>query len=45
VRNWLEQSGWNKTPPPPLVPQEVLQRTADRYNEALRLLTGKGIEA
>ncbi|HEY9380414.1 MAG TPA: phosphoribosylaminoimidazolesuccinocarboxamide synthase [Burkholderiales bacterium] len=43
VRNWLEQSGWNKTPPAPEVPQEVLQRTADKYNEVLQRLTGAGI--
>jgi phosphoribosylaminoimidazole-succinocarboxamide synthase len=40
VRDWLETSGWNKQPPAPRVPPEVLQRTSDKYHEALRQLTG-----
>jgi len=43
VRNWLEQSGWNKQPPAPQVPEEVLLRTAERYNEVLEKLTGSRI--
>ena len=38
VRDWLETSGWNKQPPAPQVPQEVLQKTSDKYHEALRRL-------
>jgi phosphoribosylaminoimidazole-succinocarboxamide synthase len=40
VRDWLEASGWNKQPPAPQVPQDVLQKTSDKYREAQRLLTG-----
>ena len=40
VRDWLEASGWNKRPPAPHVPQDVLQKTADKYREALAKLTG-----
>ncbi len=40
VRDWLESSGWNKQPPAPQVPADVLQKTADKYREAQRLLTG-----
>jgi phosphoribosylaminoimidazole-succinocarboxamide synthase len=40
VRDWLESSGWNKHPPAPQVPADVLQKTADKYREAQRLLTG-----
>jgi phosphoribosylaminoimidazole-succinocarboxamide synthase len=40
VRDWLESSGWNKQPPAPAVPDEVLQKTSDKYREALRRLTG-----
>ena len=40
VRDWLESSGWNKQAPAPRVPTEVLQKTADKYREAQRLLTG-----
>jgi len=35
VRDWLEASGWNKQPPAPQVPLEVLQKTSDKYHEAL----------
>jgi phosphoribosylaminoimidazole-succinocarboxamide synthase len=40
VRDWLETSGWNKKPPAPRVPQDVLQKTADKYREALVRLSG-----
>ena len=40
VRDWLEASGWNKQPPAPDVPSEVLQKTSDKYHEALRRLIG-----
>ncbi|WP_022653791.1 phosphoribosylaminoimidazolesuccinocarboxamide synthase [Aquaspirillum serpens] len=39
VRDWLEATGWNKTPPAPAVPVEVAQKTADKYREALTRLT------
>ncbi len=41
VRDWLETSGWNKKPPAPQVPADVLQKTSDKYREAQRLLTGE----
>jgi len=40
VRDWLEARGWNKRPPPPKLPAEVIARTAGKYQEALRRLTG-----
>jgi phosphoribosylaminoimidazole-succinocarboxamide synthase len=40
VRDWLEASGWNKQPPAPQIPADVLQKTSDKYREAQRLLTG-----
>jgi len=40
VRDWLESSGWNKQAPAPQVPVEILQRTSDKYHEALRRLIG-----
>lgn len=39
VRDWLEQSGWNKQPPAPQVPAEVMAKTLEKYREALTLLT------
>jgi phosphoribosylaminoimidazole-succinocarboxamide synthase len=38
VRDWLESTGWNKQPPAPNIPAEVLQKTSDKYQEALRRL-------
>jgi len=39
VRDWLESSGWNKKPPAPDLPAEVLEKTAAKYRQALDLLT------
>ncbi len=39
VRDWLENSGWNKEPPAPAIPADVAQKTADKYREALQRLT------
>ena len=40
VRDWLEASGWNKKAPAPKLPAEVIAKTAEKYQEALRRLTG-----
>lgn len=40
VRDWLEKSGWDKNSPPPVLPDDVVQRTASRYIEAYERLTG-----
>jgi len=40
VRDWLESSGWNKQAPAPRIPQDVLQKTAEKYREAEQRLTG-----
>ncbi len=39
VRDWLEQSGWNKQSPAPKVPADVIEKTVEKYREALHLLT------
>jgi phosphoribosylaminoimidazole-succinocarboxamide synthase len=41
VRDYLEQVNWNKQPPVPSLPDEVVLRTRDKYLEAFRLLTGR----
>ena len=42
VRDYLETvPGWNKRPPPPPLPREVIEQTAAKYREALRRLTGQ----
>jgi phosphoribosylaminoimidazole-succinocarboxamide synthase len=43
VRDWLAQSGWNKEPPAPELPADVVEGTAARYREAYRLLTGQEV--
>jgi phosphoribosylaminoimidazole-succinocarboxamide synthase len=40
VRNWLDESGWDKESPPPELPADVVQGTLDRYVEAFRRITG-----
>ena len=39
VRDWLETTGWDKSSPPPELPEEVVHRTAAKYREALEKLT------
>lgn len=41
VRDYLENLGWNKQPPAPKLPADVVARTAEKYAEAYRCLTGK----
>ncbi len=41
VRDWLNASGWNREPPPPALPPEVITRTAARYEEVYQQLTGR----
>ena len=40
VRDWLDSTGWNHEPPAPALPEEVVRKTAEKYLEACRLLTG-----
>ena len=44
VRDYLESIGWDKKPPAPELPAEVVEGTQGRYLEALRLLTGRGLD-
>jgi len=41
VRDWLSQSGWNKEPPGPALPDDVIEKAAQRYIEAYEKLTGR----
>jgi len=43
VRDWLAQSGWNKEPPAPMLPQEIIDQTSLRYKTVYKILTGKEI--
>jgi phosphoribosylaminoimidazole-succinocarboxamide synthase len=44
IRDWLESSGWNKTPPPPSLPLDVISKTSEKYLEAFQKLTGQDIK-
>jgi phosphoribosylaminoimidazole-succinocarboxamide synthase len=41
VRDYLERLGWNKSPPPPPLPADVIRNTTERYLQAYAMLTGK----
>lgn len=45
VRDWLVHSGWNREPPAPPLPEEVVAGTVSRYLEAYSRLTGKDLLA
>jgi phosphoribosylaminoimidazole-succinocarboxamide synthase len=44
VRDWLESTGWDKNPPAPQLPSEVVQKTREKYLEAYRQLTGQELK-
>jgi phosphoribosylaminoimidazole-succinocarboxamide synthase len=44
VRDYLEEIRWNKQPPVPSLPDDVIQRTRAKYVEAFRLLTGRDLQ-
>jgi phosphoribosylaminoimidazole-succinocarboxamide synthase len=41
VRDYLESIHWNKQPPAPVLPDEVVRKTSEKYREAYRVLTGR----
>jgi phosphoribosylaminoimidazole-succinocarboxamide synthase len=41
VRDWLENSGWDKTPPAPALPEEIAKKTSEKYAEVYTKLTGQ----
>ncbi|VAW72720.1 Phosphoribosylaminoimidazole-succinocarboxamide synthase [hydrothermal vent metagenome] len=43
VRDYLETLDWDKTSPGPNLPDEIIQRTAQKYSEALKRLTGRSL--
>ncbi len=44
VRDYLEEIRWNKQPPVPSLPDEVIARTREKYVEAYRLLSGRELQ-
>jgi len=43
VRDWLEETGWDKKPPPPALPAEVVAATSARYVTAYERISGKSL--
>jgi phosphoribosylaminoimidazole-succinocarboxamide synthase len=43
VRDYLESIQWDKRPPAPALPPDVMERTSEKYREAYRVLTGKSL--
>jgi len=43
ARDYLESLRWNKQPPPPPLPPEVVEKTSEKYRQAYRLLTGRSL--
>ena len=43
VRDWLSASGWNKKAPAPMLPQELIDRTAEKYVDIYERLTSKAL--
>src|SRR5207342_3601819 len=41
VRDWLETTSWDKNSPPPPLPEDVVQRTREKYIDAYERLTGR----
>lgn len=44
VREYLENLDWDKTPPAPELPEEIIEATRNRYLQAFELLTGRNLE-
>jgi phosphoribosylaminoimidazole-succinocarboxamide synthase len=43
LRDWLLESGWDRKSPPPELPDEIVEKTRERYQAAFTLLTGRNI--
>ena len=43
TRDYLEKIGWNKQPPAPELPDDIVKATSAKYVEALRVLTGRDL--
>lgn len=43
VREWLMQCGWDRNSPPPPLPQEIVEKTSEKYKDVLRQLAGMSV--
>lgn len=44
IRDWLDSTGWDKNSIPPKMPNEIIERTLEKYRQAHRLITGREID-
>jgi phosphoribosylaminoimidazole-succinocarboxamide synthase len=44
VRDWLDEQGWDHTPPPPRLPEDVIANTRGKYVEAYERITGRSLQ-
>jgi len=44
VRDWLDASGWDHEPPPPVLPADVVEATAEKYRDAYERITGEAFD-
>jgi len=45
VRDWASSTGWDRNPPAPAIPDDVVQRTREKYIEAYERITGEPFDA
>jgi phosphoribosylaminoimidazole-succinocarboxamide synthase len=45
VRDWASGTGWDRNPPAPAIPEDVVRRTREKYVEAYELITGEPFDA
>jgi phosphoribosylaminoimidazole-succinocarboxamide synthase len=45
VRDWASSTGWDRTPPAPAIPDEIVAKTREKYLEAYELITGEPFES
>jgi phosphoribosylaminoimidazole-succinocarboxamide synthase len=45
VRDWASSTGWDRTPPAPAIPDDVVAKTREKYVEAYELITGEPLDA
>ena len=45
VRDWLDQTGWDHSPPPPDLPEDVVEATRSRYVEAYERVSGRPFDS
>ena len=45
MRDWASSTGWDRTPPAPAIPDEIVARTREKYLEAYEMVTGEPFDA